>query len=171
MATGESGAKLLKAYTELAYAVSHSYTLPQEEKIDNSKELQAEIEKYAKKNRELKADSEKIFTLLNEFRQEANSLKKKLSANEEKLSASENEVKRLREEVETLRNGKVESPEKPEIAFLYTLSHRTLILGGSEQCSNKMKDYLPGCKIFHVDKRLMPTLSEKMTLSGYTAKR
>lgn len=37
MAEGESCAKLLKAYTELAYAVSHCYSLPQKEKIDNSK--------------------------------------------------------------------------------------------------------------------------------------
>lgn len=153
MATGESGAKLLKAYTELAYAASHSYAFPQEEKIDNSKELQAEIEKYAKKNRELKADSEKIFTLLNESRQEANSLKKKLSANEEKLSASENEIKRLREEVEKLQNRETKPPAKLEIAYPYTLRHRTVILGGCEQWANLMRDYLPGCKIFHVDKK------------------
>ena len=153
MARGESETKLFKAYAELAYAVSHGYSLPQKEKIDNTKELQEEIKKYSEKNRALRVDSEKIFALLNESRQEANSLKKKLSANEEKLSARENEIKRLREEVETLRNGKVESPEKPEIAFPYTLSHRTLILGGSEQWSNMMKDYLPGCKTFHVDKK------------------
>lgn len=59
----------------------------------------------------------------------------------------------MREEVEMLRNGKIESPAKPEIAFPYTLRHRTLILGGSEQRANLMRDYLPGCKIFLVDKK------------------
>lgn len=153
MVRGESETKLFKANAELAYSVSHGYSLPQKEKIDNTKELQEEIKKYSEKNRALRVDSEKIFALLNGSRQENNTLKKKLTTNEEKLSASENEIKRLREEVEILRNGRVESPEKPEIAFPYTLRHRTVILGGSEQWSNKMKDYLPGCKIFHVDKK------------------
>ena len=127
--------------------------MPQKERIDKTKELQGEIKKYSEKNRELKADSEKIFALLNESRQEANSLKKKLSANEEKLAASENEIKRLREEVEKFRNRDAECSVKPEIIYPYTLRHRTLILGGSEQWANMMKDYLPGCKIFHVDKK------------------
>lgn len=153
LARGESETKLLKAYTELAYAVSHGYSLPQKERIDKTKELQGEIKKYSEKNRELRADSEKIFALLNESRQEANSLKKKLSANEEKLSASENEVKRLREEIEKLRSSEAECSMKPEIIYPYDLRHRTLILGGSEQWANLMRDYLPGCKIFHVDKK------------------